>query len=242
MLPVIVHVLRKDGFKDKLPCWALCDSGSNVDCVRADIVEKLGMKTYKVMTRLTTLSKPSSEMKSYCSFYVSNVEESGGFDVTDAMIANNFQGLGERPPRNSDIAELKHLVDAGVEFHNIGNETLGILLSTKKSWVWECGDTIKGDFDMPMARKTSLGWLLFGGENTSRTPSAPTGLSIDMMQSVEDKFDLLLRREFLTTDGKLIDPLKKHMSVEDKRALQQVQSTLVFDGVLGKYTCNLPLK
>ena len=113
MLPVIVHVFRVDGRTDKLPCWALCDSGSNVDCVRADIVESLGIETFKVMTKLTTLSKPSSEMKGYCHFYVSNMDESGGFDITAAMIVNNFQGHGERPPRDSDITGFKHLVDAG---------------------------------------------------------------------------------------------------------------------------------
>ena len=242
MLPVIVHVIRKNGQRDKLPCWALVDSGSNVDCIRADIAVKLGIETFEVMTKLTTLSEPTSEIKRYCNFYISNIDETGGFDVFDAMLANNFQGQNERPPRNADIADLKYLVDAGVTFKDIGSEVLGVLLSTKKAWVWEGGDVVKGDSDMPMAKNTPLGWLLFGGENTPSSSSTSTNLCIDSAQTVEDKFDLLLRREFLTSDGKLIDPLKKHMSVEDKLALQQVQSTLIFDDRLGKYTCNLPLK
>ena len=143
MLPVKIIVTRKDGRTTSLSTWALCDGGSNSDCIRADIVRKLGIETFKAMTSLTTLSEMSSEMKYFCNFYVSNLEESGGFDVTDAMIANNFQGRGERPPRDADIADQQHLVNAGVNFRCIGTETIGVLLSVKKSWVWECGETVR---------------------------------------------------------------------------------------------------
>ena len=116
-----------------------------------------------------------------------------------------------------------------------------------------------------MARKTPLGWLLFGGEDPPASSSAECFGAVKyprtpldaydrddvhfhpmpgtvVGQSVEEKFDLLLRREFLTPDGIRRDPLQVHMSYEDRQALIQVSGRMFFDQSLQKYSCPLPLK
>ena len=242
MLPVIVHFDSPAHGLLRQTTWALIDSGSNVDCVKASLVGQLGLKTHKVMTKISTLEKQASVVKEYCDFYVSSLDSSAIFEIEGAMVADNFQGPNERPLTDKDIEHLDYLVKEGVFFHDALTEEIGILLSTKKSWVWEGGRVVRGGADLPMAKETPLGWMLYGGEDKPRSLSAESTHHCIINQSVEDKFDLILRREFLTPDGKPVDPLKKHYSDEDRRALEQATSSLYFDEKWGKYTCNLPLK
>ena len=125
--------------------WALIDSGSNVDCVKASLVGQLGLKTRKVMTKISTLEKQTSVVKEYCDFYVSSLDSSAIFEIEGAMVADNFQGPNERPPTDEDIEHLDYLVKEGVFFHDALTEEIGILLSTKKSWVWEGGRVVRGE-------------------------------------------------------------------------------------------------
>ena len=111
MLPVFIHVKGDDGQWTKTPSWCLADSGSNQDCIRADLARSLNIKTYTMMTKLTTLTSRTASVKNYCDIYVTNVSELGGFDMTEVMLADNFQGQGERPPKDSDIRGLTYLVE-----------------------------------------------------------------------------------------------------------------------------------
>ena len=189
MLPVVVFAKDDNGVWNKAYTWCLCDSGSNTDCLNVTLARSLNVKTYDMLTRLTTLSSRSSTVKKYCDIYVSNVSELGGFDMTEVMLADKFQGQGERPPRNSDIRGLKYLVDKGVSFFDLDHENIGLLLSTKRSWVWESGELVKGRPEQPMARRTPLGWLLFGGEDPPASPSAECFGAIKYPRTPLDAYD-----------------------------------------------------
>ena len=50
----------------------------------------------------------------------------------------------------------------------------------------------------------------------------------------------MFRHDFLYRPGEERRPEKKHPSIQDKYAMEQIESTLKFDESTGHYSCSLP--
>ena len=217
MLPVRIV---SDG--KEISTLAIVDSGSNITLVKRDLVDKLGIQSSPSPFTVNTLSGPSTHDKQVlCKFTLLGDDrrervEVEALTVPSIPIKNNSQ---------VNLANWPHLKD--LDLAQV-NGPIELIIGTDCPELFWSLEERRGGRKEPLARRTLLGWIVFG-------PSSSSQVTVNMAQSdpLQKQLEKIWSSDFI--DVRNTDPV---MSVDDKRALKTMQETVKI--VDGKYQLGIP--
>ena len=180
--------------------------------INAKIVQELNLPLENKIMRVITVDSIKDGSRDVASFKVSNLKGDYNFDVSKALVGNILTLEGDVPPSKKDIESFSHL--EGVEFEELPNKEIGMILSADFAWSWMGGECRKGAQNEPVSFSTVFGWALIGC-NRSSTP--------DMVSHYRSDVDDLEIRNGI-----------------DNHAVEQLQKTTEFDSDLGHWRVGLP--
>ena len=123
----------------------------------------------------------------------------------------------------------------GIEFDELPNKEIGILLSSEFAWSWMGGDCRRGTPREPVCYDTAFGWTSIGC-NGSSTSDVISHYRIDAD-------DLGIRNDINKVFGRDFENIalnKKCPSVRDIHAMKQLRDTARFDDDLAHWKVGLP--
>ena len=146
---------------------------------------------------------------------ISDLKGVYSFPVTEALIGDILTLENDIPPTKRDIEGFSHL--DGVEFDELPNKEIGMLLSVEFAWSWMGGECRRGSPREPVAYYTCYGWTMMGC-NGSSTSDVISHLRIDTD-------DLNVREDVNKVAGHSFKDLavnRKCPSVRDCHAMKQL--------------------
>jgi hypothetical protein len=162
--------------------------------------------------------------------------------VKGALVSEILTTSNDRAPNNEDIEGLESM-EGIVSFHELDDELIGVILSAKHAKTWTGGEVIHGKPNQTLALKTDFGWTLIGPTTTGESDEEIFNCCIienDHETKLQDDMHRMLRHDFLYRPGEETRSEKKHPSIQDKYAMDQIESSLRFDESTGHYSCGLP--
>ena len=144
----------------------------------------------------------------------------------------------DRPPKVEDLENLPHL-EGIVGFDELEHENVELILGADMAFAYTTGHFEFGASDEPLGWKTKFGWTLLGP--SKRQYDRSEGLNC---LAADDRLERLVLennwQDFLVREGTKINPEESHPSQEDRYAIQQMQDTIQFDEMEGRYHVGLP--
>ena len=213
---------------------ALLDDCSDVTLCSDRLVQKLGLdgniKDFTISTVNNETSHPAKEV----SFNVMSLDGSEQVDVKSAW---SITKIPVRVEGSQEVDALKwsHLND--ITFPSIDNKDIDLLIGADNPEVFWTIDERRGRRKEPFAVKTILGWSLIGpvGDGSS-AKGFHTNFTKGEAMLLQEQVEKLWMTDF--SENLYSDIVS--MSVEDKRALTSMESTITF--VDGHYQLALPWK
>ena len=204
----------------------MLDPGATRSVVNRKIVNDLNLPIENKSMRVSTIDSVNEGFRDVSSFTISNLGGEYSFPVAKALVGDILTLENDVPPTKKDIEGYSHL--EGIEFDELPNKEIGILLSAEFGWSWMGGDVRRGSPREPVAYHTCYGWTTMGC-NDSSTSDVVSHFRIDADDlDIRDDINKVFGRDFED-----IAINKKCPSVRDLHAMKQLQETSHFDKELG---------
>ena len=213
--------------------YALLDDGSTKTVISEALATKLALKRTTKSTTLHTVEGVTQRQRQMVDFEIQNLKGDISLTITQALV-NDFLTMAEdHPPKNEEISHLDYM--QGVEFEELDHSDVDIILSVDHSWTWLGGEVRRSACGKMIGLKTSFGWTLAGGKGGTGTDSClKTALEVDN-QEIQELLKQIYRRDFPD-----IPKSQKHLSLDDKYAINQMEQTIRFDESIKHYRVGIP--
>ena len=134
IVPVVV--LAKNG--KSIETYALLDPGATRSVINEKIVNDLNLPIEIKNMRVVTVDSIKEGSRNLTSFKLGNLKGDYSFDVPNALVGSILTLENDVPPSKKDIEGFSHL--EGIEFDELPNKEIGILLSAEFAWSWMGGE------------------------------------------------------------------------------------------------------
>ena len=230
----IFSCIIKNGSRET-PVYGMFDSGCTSAILLTRVAENLKIPTISRHCRLSTFDKNKVEMRDFASFEVLSINRSTRFTVKDALVGEVLTTEDDRPPRNDDVIPYRYL--NGVLFDELEQDLVGVILGAPFAWLWMEGDTKFHSPELPLARKSKLGWVLIGPSLVGEEQVKSVGVGAIDMQSLNlyQAVKKMHRRDFISP-GPLVHSEIVHPSRQDEYSLKQMRESITQDISTGRYT------
>merc|ERR1712015_128694 len=188
IVPLVIH--GKNG--NSIKTYAMLDPGATCCVVNKKIVNDLNLPIENKSMRVYTIDSIKDGFRDVSSFTISNLGGEFSFPVSKALIGDILTLENDVPPTKKDIEGFSHL--EGIEFDELPNKEIGILLSAEFAWSWMGGEVRRGSPREPVAYYTCYGWSTIGC-NRSSTSDVVSHFRIDaddLEVSKDVKYDMEL--------------------------------------------------
>ena len=230
-LPVVPVKVRAKGSDTTVHTYAFLDGGSNTSFCSEQLMKRLGVKGINTTISLTTMERESSTRKcELVQLEVFDLEEENFIELPLVFSTPKLPVASESVPRQEDVDRWPHL--KGVTVAEI-NADVGLLIGHDVPKALEPKEVRESQNGGPYAAKTLLGWAINGplGRNGS---AKRTSNFIRADTALDQQFQRFCNMEF---NDSLLDN-ERAMSLEDKRALNIMESTAVLKE--GHYEIAMP--
>ena len=234
----IFSCIVKHGSRE-IPIYGMYDSGCTSAILLTSISEDLHIHTSPRHCRLSTFDKNRVEVREFASFEVMSTDRSTRFTVKDALVGEVLTTEDDNPPRNNDVTPYRYL--DGVVFDELESDLVGIILGAPFAWLWMEGDTKFHSPELPLAKKSRLGWLLIGPSLAGKDSMKSVDIGAIDMQSLNlyQAVKRMHRQDFISPGPEVHSEIV-HPSRQDDYALKQMQDSVTQDLSTGRYTVGLP--
>ena len=227
-LAVLPVTLRNN--KQIVKTFAFLDNCSDSTFISKSVADALQLRGEESVLQLRTLAKETALKSMKVSLDVEPQSGGKGVHVPRAWVVAKLPALSRVIPSKRQLQQWSHLQD--IEFTNDSGSEIGILLGTdvpKAHWVVE---QRIGRANEPYAVRTLLGWTLLGPVSTSlnKHPTVNHSTFGDIDKELERFYQQDIFEPTISKD--------KEMSVNDRRALNLMQSSITLRG--GHYEIALP--
>ena len=230
-LPVVPVKVRAKGSDTTVHTYAFLDGGSNTSFCSEQLMKRLGVKGVNTTISLTTMERESSTRKcELVQLEVFDLEEENFIELPLVFSTPKLPVASESVPRQEDVDRWPHL--KGVTVAEI-NADVGLLIGHDVPKALEPKEVRESQNGGPYAAKTLLGWAINGplGRNGN---AKRTSNFIRADTALDQQFQRFCNMEF---NDSLLDN-ERAMSLEDKRALNIMESTAVLKE--GHYEIAMP--
>ena len=193
----------------------MLDPGATRSVINRKIVNDLKLHVKSKPMRVVTIDSNKYGNRDVADFMISDLRGVNSFPVAEALVGDILTLENDVPPTKKDIEGFSHL--EGVEFDELPNKEIGILLSVEFAWSWMGGECRRGSPREPVAYYTCYGWTMMGC-NSSSTSDVISHLRIDTD-------DLNVREDVNKVVGHSFEDLavnRKCPSVRDCHAMKQL--------------------
>ena len=187
IVPVVIYA--KNG--NSIDTYALLDPGATRSVINEKIVNDLNLPIEIKNMRVITVDSIKEGSRNLTSFKLGNLKGDYSFDVPNALVGNILTLENDIPPSKKDIDGFSHL--EGIEFDELPNKDIGLLLSAEFAWSWTGGECRRGAPHEPIAFLTCYGWATVGC-NRSSTSNVVSHYRLD-------GDDLEVRKDVKVFDG-----------------------------------------
>ena len=146
--------------------YALIDSGASISAIRLDAADFVGAKVTQKESKLVTFGKNETAQRDFASFEIEPIDKTFCIKIKDALVGDILTTEKEKPPKNEVVGNYPFM--AGVNFVELEDPTVSVILDVRHAWTWAGGDTKSGSRDEPIALKTRWGWTLLGAQNNEK--------------------------------------------------------------------------
>jgi hypothetical protein len=238
-LPIVP--IQVKGLKNKwVDTYALLDTGSDISLCSQRLLDQLQFKGVQKSFSLTTVNnvnrvKQGREVYLQVRPYGSQcrpTQVSKVWSVSDIPVEMSALASDE------EIRSWPHL--AGVHIPKISHSTIEVLIGSDQSHILATSETRLGGSGKPSASKGILGWQVFGPcyKRGTHPNSVRSKGFVNFHQSLDPLMDNV-NRMWTTEFSEVFDKdTKVNMSVEDKKALDIMDNSVVFKE--GHYHIELP--
>ena len=172
----------------------MLDPGATRCVVNKKIVNDLNLPIENKFMRVVTVDSNKNGLREVTSFTISNLGGEISFPVSKALVGDILTLENDVPPTKKDIEGFSHL--EGIEFDELQNKEIGILLSSEFAWSWMGGECRRGSPREPVAYLTCYGWTTIGC-NRSSTSDAISHFRIDADDlDIRDDINKVFGRDF----------------------------------------------
>ena len=230
-LPVVPVKVRAKGSDTTVHTYAFLDGGSNTSFCSEQLMKRLGVKGVNTTISLTTMERESSTRKcELVQLEVFDLEEENFIELPLVFSTPKLPVASESVPHQEDVDRWPHL--KGVTVAEI-NADVGLLIGHDVPKALEPKEVRESQNGGPYAAKTLLGWAINGplGRNGN---AKRTSNFIRADTALDQQFQRFCNMEF---NDSLLDN-ERAMSLEDKRALNIMESTAVLKE--GHYEIAMP--
>ena len=215
----------------------MLDGGSTKVVISQKLVKRLGLIMTSKRTLLHTVEGTSQRDRFYTRFTIKNMTGDLVLPINDALVTDQLTMDGDKPPKNIEVQGHAYLV--GVTFEELPDDSVDVVLSAEFGYTWMGGEVRRSTPDRAIALHTPFGWALLGGRKTSKDE---TDSCWKTTVTTDDNGIWEMINRLFNHDFPSIDINKKHLSLDDEHALQQLRDTVTFDADKGHYICGLPWK
>ena len=173
----------------------MLDNGANVDIIRSDVVDRLGLRTTKIQSRLTTVDCNSAICRPVTGeITLGNFCDDQKVKIESAMVFDILTTDDDVPPTNKEIEGYEYM--EGVHFTELGDKSIGMILSAEHMGWWTGGEARRSTDDKPVASYTWFGWTLGGVRGTNPSASRSCFRTTVDNKSLHDDIQRLFRQDF----------------------------------------------
>ena len=219
----------------RIKTYALLDNGSDVTLIDRRLAEELGLSGEPAKLNVRTIHGSTTKSCERVSLRMESLGIHEGSTNVDAYAIDHLPLAKVNEAHTLDIAKrYAHLAD--LTFESIPDKEVGILIGCDvpdAHWVL---DQRIGRPKDPYAQKTPFGWVLRGPGGHGGAAGGNVNHVYSEVQSVAELSEKLYESEFKD----LSDPEVIADSIEDRKALAVVESSVQHDGV--KYAVGVPWK
>ena len=221
--------------------YALLGNGSDITLCDERLREQLGIEGIQISFFLTTQEKKNSVKNGLeVKLVVETLDGSQEVELHKVWTVDQLNVSSRSIATQEDIEKCPHLRD--VELPNIDEKEVRLLIGSDISEAFWVLDERRGMRGEPYAIQPPLGWTIVGPPSKVEDKEACFRVNFVRLERHEKREkDLLLQQVeiFWETDfGGSISNTKTYMSVEDKKALKVMASTV--EMVNGQYQVALP--
>ena len=232
-LKVVPVRVRNHGTGESMETYALLDNCSDVSLCSDDLVKKLGLEGFETSYSLSTVNKGSSRMKGLeVSLSVESLDGKETIEIDNAWTVSKIPVSRENIPSASQVKQWPHL--SSLHLPQVSHDEVTLLIGANVPEVFWTLEERKGGRKEPYAVRSLLGWTLIGP--IGATP-ANVG-HVNFISTREDPLYKQVERMWNTDFNESTLTAKTEMSLEDRRALAKMKSTI--QKIDGHYQLDLP--
>lgn len=231
--------VRSQQLNKELLTYALLDNGSDMSLCAKDLAAQLGIEGKQRKFYLTTQERQDSpKFGQEISLIVEAIDGSDKIEIPRLWTVEKANASSHSIPADQDIRRWSHLQD--INLPTIDETKIDLIIGCnvpEAFWVLEERRGNKGD---PYAARSPLGWTLIGPMEKTECKKSHFHVNFTRIVNVkpEDVLMQQVERFWRTDNAGVIPDGKISMSVEDKRALAVMESTVKL--VDGHYQLALP--
>ena len=244
LLQIVPVKVKGRGQEKEVRTYALLDSGSDVTLCDEDLVKRLGVSGIERSFLMTTQErKNSSKIGLEVELTVESLDGDAKIELPRVWAIQALNISESSIPREDDALKWPHLQD--IELPGADEPRVRLLIGCNVPDAFMTSEERRGRKGEPHAAKTTLGWTVFGPAN--KITDSRCQVNLLQLKKAEENIpdsNRLLRNQlekFWKTDfGDSLSDSKATLSVEDKRALEVLETSAKKVG--GHYQLPLPWK
>ena len=214
--------------------YALVDDGADKTLCDERLLQKLGTESRPVMFQMTTATSQKVQQEGReVDLQIRSVSSDSLIDIRKVWSVKHLPVSSRSAANNKDLSKYAHLSD--IYIPEIESSNVLLLIGTDAPEAHVPIDVRSGNSQDPYAIKTRLGWIVRGPINNESKDDA---ININFGQSSNDMLQQQLERLWTTDFQDKAVMEKTCMSVEDRRAMEKMESSVTFED--GHYKLGLP--
>ena len=219
-LKVDPGMVRGGGQDEEFKINALLDPASDVALCDINLVKKLGLKGQPKEFSLATVNGSSEIQRGQeVSLMIKGVNSHEVFELENVWTADTLRLPKGSAPSHKDVEDWPRLT--GIDLPQIESDEIMLLIGSdvpEAHWVY---DQRRGKRGQPYVVRTPLGWTLMGPVNSCANDS----FSVNFIRYDNEMLHRQMERMFRAEFNEPFTSAKIAMSVEDRRALSQMESS-----------------
>ena len=230
----IIPVVVTGGNGNSCETYALLDDGADKTLCDERLLRALSADSRQVTFNISTVNSTGCVTHGQeVDLQVQHVNSTDRVDLHNVWTVKRLPISSRTAAVSADIKKLSYLKD--IDVPSIATTDVMLLIGTDSPAAHIPLEVRSGNSDQPYAIRTRLGWAIRGPVQAT---NASGGISVNFQQSTDVLLQQQLERMWTTDfDDKIRDETKS-MSVEDKLAMQKMESSISFEN--GHYRLGLP--
>lgn len=230
----IIPVVVKGGSGNSCQTYALLDDGADKSLCDERLLHALNVASRPVTFKISTVSSTGSTNHGQeVDLQVQQVNGKDRVTLRNVWSVKRLPISTQSTAVNADVKKLPYLTD--IDIPRIDTKDVMLLIGTDSPDAHIPLEVRSGNRDQPYAIRTRLGWAIRG---PIQTTSAPDEINVHFQQSSDALLQQQLERMWTTDFDDRTRNETNSMSVEDKRAMEIMESSIVHEN--GHYKIGLP--